>query len=330
MTTLMVAILMVGADPKEPPARPPLTGDFLREITKQKDMLTIADLVAKLGPPDRYEHADLIKDVKVIADVQLIWEDDAVIEMRYKDQKLTALTARYSGRPASNRGPAVVLQLKPSAVMADVSKLLGNLGLREESPDGPVYKMNRKGQFEASITDGKFAGYTIAGGFHDPKKLDALPAWVARPALTRELGDRLAKEVKDGKLTRDDLLKKLGTPNLIAWPHDGSHGPKGSVQIAWNEVTRIETVFDKGMSVYLSGQFAAQLPIEGITPEAFMKLNHKTDGLREKVFTDALGKPAEEAKDKEGRKVLRWGSQRSIEAYLDADDKPTAVRFDGK
>src|SRR5437868_3307536 len=127
MAPLLIAALLIVADPKEGPTRPPLTAPMLNDLTKQKDQIAPDGLVAKLGPPDWYQHADLIKQIRYIADVQMIWEDKSLVEFRFVDNKLVAISAQYGGRPSGPRTPEAVLALKGGETREEMSKIFGSL-----------------------------------------------------------------------------------------------------------------------------------------------------------------------------------------------------------
>src|SRR5262245_2402319 len=98
VNALLVAVLLAGADPKPPAVRAtPITTEMTKWVSANAKKATEAQVLEKLGPPDSYTHADLTSSYRVIADMQLVWQDQAVIDVQMKDGKVVGLTARYAG-----------------------------------------------------------------------------------------------------------------------------------------------------------------------------------------------------------------------------------------
>jgi hypothetical protein len=227
MNALLFVALLVPAAPGGQPASPrPLSLDLNKWqwVPQGSKKLPVDEVVTRLGAPDRHEHTDFTRPLGAAADAQLVWEDLAQVEVRYDEQnKMVAILARYNGTPTlwgPHLLPENVLKLRPGMTNREVWNHLRSPNMNIGRTD-QTQVFVQKLKVMISVRGEKYDKYDVLRyGDADPKK--AAPAPVTeRPKLTRELAEAIEK----GKLKTTELLKKLGRPDRIEQPHDGSRGP---------------------------------------------------------------------------------------------------------
>jgi hypothetical protein len=258
-----------------------------------------------------------------------VWEDEAWVEVRYKDDRVEAASAGFTGLPPAKLPPLAVLKVRPGLSRQEARKLLGpwtksSSGRRTSELD----RYEHDAFLSISLSGGNYAGYTYFGNFPAARAVSPAPQ-VVRPELTRALAEGLKKE----RPKVDDLLKKLGRPDRVALPHDGSRGPKGSAVLAWEEATEVRATYKDGRTIRLSGWFSPGLPHARVTAEAFRRLNHGNTpggGKTPKQVEEVLGPPTQEVKEKDGLVVRRYGRRRVLEVFVAAGGKVADARFESR
>jgi hypothetical protein len=305
-----------------------LTPELVKWVREGQGKLTPAQVMAKLGRPDRYEHTDFTTGYFATGDVQMVWEDRGTLAVHYTGGKLTKVSASYVGvPPMPELVVETVLKLRAGMTIAEASRILGER-TRGFGCTHPL-RLGVKGN--------KYAVHDYPIFYTAPPK--PAPAPIPElPNLTR----KLAEDFKKRKEKVGDLLKQLGRPDHLHFPHDGSRGPKGSTVLTWEDKTEVEAAYERGRTRRLVGWFSPLVPDAKVTLEAFIKLNHDTvlNGRPWWAVQEALGLPVEESRSVYGRGfgnvpafplvIRRYGKRRVLEVFVDAGGKMAEACLDAR
>jgi hypothetical protein len=266
-----------------------------------------AEVLARLGPPDRVER---LPDRDGPGAVAMTWDESAWIRIVFRGGKARRLDGHFPPHAAETPLTLTTFRkLRPGATRKAIEDILGK-ATAESAPMKDLQQCEWKRPAELTVAfkqrKAEQPATAVAPGS---------PAIGVRPALTKDVREWL--EAGRGRLSEAADFRKIGLADFVFHPADPDvpGDAAGEIGMIWREQARVDVEFRDGVAARIRGEFAPHARSERITLDNLRKLNV---GMTDDRVEEILGQPDDEAQPARGVRRHSWVARQEIVVYFRA------------